>query len=36
MPRVSKLSDQFLLQTKSTVIGGNSHAHVLSSQVATS
>jgi hypothetical protein len=30
MPRRAKLRNQLLLQTKSTVIGGNSHAHILS------
>jgi hypothetical protein len=30
MPRRAKLAEQFLLQTKSTVIGGNSNAHIFS------
>src|SRR5215467_8387424 len=30
MTRRAQLADQFLLQTKSTVIGGNPHAHILS------
>src|SRR4029450_9156196 len=31
MPSVTKLGNQLLLQTKSAVIGGNSHAHISSS-----
>jgi hypothetical protein len=30
MPCRAQLADQFLLQAKSTVIGGNPHAHILS------
>jgi hypothetical protein len=30
MPRRAQLADQLLLQTKSTVIGGNAHAHIIS------
>src|SRR5215472_9333205 len=30
MSRRAQLADQFLLQTKSTVIGGNPYAHIIS------
>jgi hypothetical protein len=30
MPRSAKLAEQFFLQTKSTMIGGNANAHIVS------
>src|SRR5437899_9742140 len=35
MARCAKLCDQFLFQTKSTMISGNSHAHIFSLRLSS-